>query len=170
MNIESILAANRKPDQFKTSSYSLSGRIKPHLPFESSPGTIHCLPTVLYIILKRWVNPTPRHTAQAAAMVDPAGDGVLLLHVTIAMLTLSWVTLGARLAVRKWLKPEAMGADDYLMFTGLVRSHTPFLGAGMSHGNKRLTPDLDPILSHMLPSHCLLLLRCWTAVEGAHPA
>lgn len=56
-------------------------------------------------------------------MVDPAGDGVLLLHVTIAMLALSWVTLCARLAVRKWLKPEAMGADDYLMFAGLVRSH-----------------------------------------------
>lgn len=56
-------------------------------------------------------------------MVDPAGDGVVLLHVTIAMLTLSWVTLCARLAVRKWLKPEAMGADDYLMFAGLVRSH-----------------------------------------------
>jgi hypothetical protein len=53
-------------------------------------------------------------------MVDPAGDGVVLLQVTIAMLTLSWVTLCARLAVRKWLKPEAMGADDYLMFAGLV--------------------------------------------------
>ncbi|KAK7723005.1 hypothetical protein SLS63_009033 [Diaporthe eres] len=53
-------------------------------------------------------------------MVDPAGDGVVLLHVTIAMLTLSWVTLSARLAVRKWLKPEAMGADDYLMFAGLL--------------------------------------------------
>ncbi|KAI7784998.1 cation-transporting atpase 4 [Diaporthe eres] len=52
-------------------------------------------------------------------MVDPAGDGVVLLHVTIAMLTLSWVTLSARLAVRKWLKPDAMGADDYLMFAGL---------------------------------------------------
>lgn len=58
-------------------------------------------------------------------MVDPAGDGVVLLHVTIAMLTLSWVTLSARLAVRKWLKPEAMGADDYLMFAGLVRSYPP---------------------------------------------
>lgn len=56
-------------------------------------------------------------------MVDPAGDGVQLLHVTIAMLTLSWVVLCARLATRKWLKPEAMGADDYLMFAGLVRSH-----------------------------------------------
>lgn len=54
-------------------------------------------------------------------MVDPAGDGVLLLKVTIAMLTLSWVVLCTRLAVRKWLKPEAMGADDYLMFAGLVR-------------------------------------------------
>ncbi|KAL1877920.1 hypothetical protein Daus18300_002273 [Diaporthe australafricana] len=53
-------------------------------------------------------------------MVDPAGDGVQLLHVTVAMLTLSWVTLSARLAVRKWLKPEAMGADDYLMFAGLL--------------------------------------------------
>lgn len=71
------------------------------------------------------MNPTPRHIAQAAVMVDPAGDGVQLLHVTIAMLTLSWVTLCARLAVRKWLKPEAMGADDYLMFVGLVRSHLP---------------------------------------------
>lgn len=76
-------------------------------------------------ILRIWVNPTPRHIAQAAAaMVDPAGDGVVLLHVTIAMLTLSWVTLSARLAVRKWLKPEAMGADDYLMFAGLVRVPT----------------------------------------------
>lgn len=53
-------------------------------------------------------------------MVDPAGDGVVLLHVTIAMLTLSWVTLCARLSVRKWLKPEAMGPDDYLMFAGLL--------------------------------------------------
>ncbi|KAI3395256.1 hypothetical protein diail_1609 [Diaporthe ilicicola] len=53
-------------------------------------------------------------------MVDPAGDGVQLLHVTIAMLTLSWVTLLTRLAVRRWLKPEAMGADDHLMFAGLI--------------------------------------------------
>ena len=73
------------------------------------------------------MNPTPHRMAQAAVMVDPAGDGVLLLHVTIAMLTLSWVTLCTRLAVRKWLKPEAMGADDYLMFAGLVRSHPPFI-------------------------------------------
>ncbi|KAJ0121927.1 cation-transporting atpase 4 [Diaporthe amygdali] len=79
-------------------------------------------------------------------MVDPAGDGVLLLHVTIAMLTLSWVTLGARLAVRKWLKPEAMGADDYLMFTGLILYSVTcslvivccFYGAGQL--SKELTP------------------------------
>lgn len=76
-------------------------------------------------------------------MVDPAGDGVQLLHVTIAMLTLSWVTLCARLAVRKWLKPEAMGADDYLMFAGLVRSHLPVhFGAGMSHGGQMI--DTQP--------------------------
>lgn len=76
-------------------------------------------------------------------MVDPAGDGVELLHVTIAMLTLSWVMLCARLAVRKWLKPEAMGADDYLMFAGLVRSHLAVsLYAGMSHGGQMI--DTQP--------------------------
>lgn len=68
-------------------------------------------------------------------MVDPAGDGVVLLHTTIAMLTLSWVVLCARLATRKWLKPEAMGMDDYLMFVGLVRSilspTSPIWGAGI---------------------------------------
>ncbi|KAG8157362.1 hypothetical protein KVR01_012746 [Diaporthe batatas] len=53
-------------------------------------------------------------------MTDPAGDGVLLLRVTIAMLTLSWVVLLSRLGVRRWLKPEAMGTDDHLMFVGLI--------------------------------------------------
>lgn len=85
----------------------------------------HHIHSLRLLIPEIWVNPTPRHIAQAAVMVDPAGDGVQLLHVTIAMLTLSWITLCARLAVRKWLKPEAMGADDYLMFVGLVRSHLP---------------------------------------------
>lgn len=54
--------------------------------------------------------------------VDPAGVGVTLLHVTIVMLVLCWATVIARLSVRRWLKPDAMGADDYLMVAGLVRS------------------------------------------------
>lgn len=106
------------------------------------------------------MNPTPRHIAQAAAaaMVDPAGDGVLLLHVTIAMLTLSWVTLCARLAVRKWLKPEAMGADDYLMFAGLVRSHLLVpLCAGMSHDGVWVIDISDQLLYSVT---CALVIVC----------
>lgn len=53
-------------------------------------------------------------------MVEPKGDGVTLLYVTSVMLALSWATLLSRLSVRRWLKPEAMGLDDYLMCAGLV--------------------------------------------------
>lgn len=56
-------------------------------------------------------------------MTKLAGDGVALFHVTIMMLAISWVTMLSRLAVRRWLKPEAMGVDDYLMCASLVRNH-----------------------------------------------
>lgn len=53
-------------------------------------------------------------------MIDPEGVGVVLLRITIVMIVLSWATVLARLSVRRWLKPEAMGMDDYLMCIGLV--------------------------------------------------
>lgn len=53
-------------------------------------------------------------------LVEPRGTGLVSLYVASVMLALSWVTLIARLSVRRWLKPEAMGADDYLMCAGLV--------------------------------------------------
>lgn len=46
--------------------------------------------------------------------------GVTLLRITIVMLVLSWATVAARLSVRRWLKPEAMGMDDHMMCIGLV--------------------------------------------------
>lgn len=55
-----------------------------------------------------------------STMTDPAGVGVTLLRITIVMLVLSWSTVVARLSVRRWLKPEAMGMDDYMMCVGLV--------------------------------------------------
>ncbi|KAK7734024.1 hypothetical protein SLS53_008019 [Cytospora paraplurivora] len=53
-------------------------------------------------------------------MIRPKGDGVTLLLVTAVMLSLSWATVLARLSVRRWLKPEAMGLDDFLMCAGLI--------------------------------------------------
>lgn len=53
-------------------------------------------------------------------MATPAGMGVTLLRITIVMLVLSWATVAARLSVRRWLKPEAMGMDDHMMCIGLV--------------------------------------------------
>ncbi|CAN8105333.1 unnamed protein product [Discula destructiva] len=53
-------------------------------------------------------------------MQPPAHYGVPLLHTTIALLILSWATVAGRLSVRRWLKPEAMGLDDYMMCAGLV--------------------------------------------------
>lgn len=49
--------------------------------------------------------------------------GVTLLRITIVMLVLSWSTVVARLSVRRWLKPEAMGMDDHMMCVGLVSEH-----------------------------------------------
>lgn len=49
--------------------------------------------------------------------------GVTLLRITIVMLVLSWATVVARLSVRRWLKPEAMGLDDHMMCLGLVCVH-----------------------------------------------
>lgn len=54
------------------------------------------------------------------AMIPPAGEGVPLLNVTIALLVVCCATVAGRLSVRRWLKPEAMGLDDYLMVAGLV--------------------------------------------------
>lgn len=58
-------------------------------------------------------------------MASPAGMGVTLLRITIVMLVLSWSTVVARLSVRRWLKPEAMGMDDHMMCIGLVSMHPP---------------------------------------------
>ncbi|POS75083.1 hypothetical protein DHEL01_v206525 [Diaporthe helianthi] len=79
-------------------------------------------------------------------MVAPAGDGIVLLHVTIAMLALSWAVLCTRLAVRKWLKPEAMGADDYLMFVGLILYTVTgaLVIVCAYHGAGQLSKDLGP--------------------------
>ncbi|KAI1344502.1 hypothetical protein F5Y15DRAFT_113403 [Xylariaceae sp. FL0016] len=51
-------------------------------------------------------------------MVQPAGDGVPLLYITIVMLILSWITFVARAAVR--LKIQLFGVDDWLMGAGLI--------------------------------------------------
>lgn len=53
-------------------------------------------------------------------MVQPEGTGVTLLYVASILMAISWMTVLARLSVRRWLKPEAMGMDDYLMCIGLV--------------------------------------------------
>lgn len=53
-------------------------------------------------------------------MVEPKGDGVTLLYVASILMALSWLTVLTRLSVRRWLKPEAMGLDDYFMVIGLV--------------------------------------------------
>ncbi|KAH7122014.1 hypothetical protein B0J13DRAFT_648138 [Dactylonectria estremocensis] len=45
-------------------------------------------------------------------------EGVPLLYVTILMLALSWVTVVARLGVRRWKKN--LGLDDWLMCAGLI--------------------------------------------------
>ncbi|KUI64224.1 hypothetical protein VM1G_11005 [Cytospora mali] len=74
-------------------------------------------------------------------MVEPKGDGLTLLYVTAVMGILSWITVLSRLAVRRWLKPEAMGLDDYLMCIGLILYSVTsalvivccFYGAGQKH-------------------------------------
>ncbi|ROW04855.1 hypothetical protein VMCG_04725 [Cytospora schulzeri] len=53
-------------------------------------------------------------------MVEPKGTGVTLLYVASILMALSWLTVLARLSVRRWLKPEAMGLDDYFMVIGLL--------------------------------------------------
>lgn len=90
-------------------------------------------------------------------MTDEASTGVALLHITIALLVLSWVTVVARLAVRTWLKPEAMGMDDYLMVAGLVR---PLVRSCLDDPANQLTAIADSLLRHLCPSHRLYFLRC----------
>ena len=54
-------------------------------------------------------------------VIAPKSDaGKALVGVTISMLALSWMAVVIRIWVRKWIK--ALGADDWLMFVGLVRS------------------------------------------------
>lgn len=53
-------------------------------------------------------------------MVEPKGTGLTLLYVSSVLMALSWLTVLARLSVRRWLKPEAMGMDDYFMVIGLL--------------------------------------------------
>ncbi|PGH11554.1 hypothetical protein AJ79_04812 [Helicocarpus griseus UAMH5409] len=50
--------------------------------------------------------------------VKPAGDGLILLIVTILMLVISYLTVIARLFVRHLIKQS--GSDDWLMVVGLV--------------------------------------------------
>lgn len=59
-------------------------------------------------------------------MVEPKGTGLTLLYVSSVLMALSWLTVLARLSVRRWLKPEAMGLDDYFMVIGLVRASKVF--------------------------------------------
>ncbi|KKO98285.1 hypothetical protein THAR02_09608 [Trichoderma harzianum] len=51
-------------------------------------------------------------------MVEPAGDGLQLLHASIVLIILAWLTFIARTSVRVWRK--ALGWDDILMFIGLL--------------------------------------------------
>jgi hypothetical protein len=51
-------------------------------------------------------------------MVKLGGDGLALFIVTISMLILSWLTVGARCAIR-WGK-GSIGLDDWLMVAGLA--------------------------------------------------
>lgn len=57
-----------------------------------------------------------------AIMVEPAGDGLQLLHASIVLIILAWLTFIARTSVRVWRK--ALGWDDILMLIGLVRIPT----------------------------------------------
>lgn len=50
--------------------------------------------------------------------VQPKGDGIALLYISIVLLALSWVTFAARVGVRQWKK--ALGMDDMAMAIGLV--------------------------------------------------
>ncbi|KAK9419724.1 hypothetical protein SUNI508_07210 [Seiridium unicorne] len=80
-------------------------------------------------------------------MISPRGDGVVLLYVTIVMLTLSWITLVARLGVRRRI--NAFGSDDWLMFAGLILYSVTsslvivccFYGAGQ-HSDALTTADI----------------------------
>lgn len=59
--------------------------------------------------------------------VKPAGDGLTLYIVTVVMLVLSWVTVVARIWIRRMIKQ--FGLDDALMVFGLVsriNSHLQF--------------------------------------------
>ena len=56
-------------------------------------------------------------------MAKPGGEGVVLLPLTIALLSFAWVTVIARLAVRRWKK--MLGLDDWLMCIGLVCAFVP---------------------------------------------
>ncbi|KAJ4863504.1 hypothetical protein T069G_00034 [Trichoderma breve] len=51
-------------------------------------------------------------------MVEPAGDGLQLLHASIVLIILAWLTFIARTSVRVWRK--ALGWDDILMLIGLL--------------------------------------------------
>lgn len=67
-------------------------------------------------------------------MVEPKGTGVTLLYVSSVLMAVSWLTVLARLSVRRWLKPEAMGMDDYFMVIGLVCVFIPFSYCSASWG------------------------------------
>lgn len=54
----------------------------------------------------------------SAPTVTVAGDGVALLHVSIILLVLTWITVLVRVFVRTWRR--VLGMDDYLMAAGLV--------------------------------------------------
>lgn len=116
---------------------------------------LDCFPETIY----RQYNHDP------VTMMEPRGDGITLLLVTSVLLALSWVTVAARLSVRRWLKPEAMGLDDLLMCAGLV-CFLP-VPCFLDHpGRADLTASLDSILGHMLSSHCVCFLRRWAAPQS----
>lgn len=53
------------------------------------------------------------------AFTPQTGVGRALIIVTISMIALSWITVGIRLWVRRFIK--GLGIDDLLMTLGLVR-------------------------------------------------
>jgi hypothetical protein len=58
-----------------------------------------------------------------ANMVQPKGDGLITLVVTIITLVLSWIVVSLRVFSRYWLI-DSFGQDDWLMVIGLVRLPT----------------------------------------------
>ncbi|KAI0003502.1 hypothetical protein F4779DRAFT_98154 [Xylariaceae sp. FL0662B] len=51
-------------------------------------------------------------------MIQPAGEGVVLLWMACIMLALCWIAVIIRVAVRRWI--NGFGPDDWLMCTGLI--------------------------------------------------